>query len=749
MGRQTRPPGWAAVSSATNPSEGADAISIDSEHSQVRNSRPPDVQTQLRDALNNVVKCSLILEPQVAESDQEHYRAQLRQLEQSGHEILSCLPNGSERRLPTSLGLRAPGPSASGARPVVSPPQGAPAGRILVVDDELANRVLISKRLQHQGFSVELAEDGEQAKQMMRGGRFDLVILDVMMPGTSGLEVLREVRSRLDATSLPIIMATARDRSEDVVEALHAGANDYVTKPLDFPMLLARINTQLGLKQATDKVRNLNQRLDSAQDRIAQLLEWSGVSGDTSGSDASEGVIKTVAREISDAVAGAEVVIWLFRAQELVNQTGGKLPPPTSKELRELKSSGRTYRDAAVLLAITSHSGTLIGALGIAAHGDLLGPAEDHLVTNLARHLSSILELNEMRRKLARTAEQRRATQREMVKRGVQVLHICPNCARCYPHTTASCEIDGAAVHPTARPFPYRVSQRYRLLRRVGEGGMGTIFLAHDERLDREVALKLVKSEHFHDQTMRKRFENEARAVARIEHPAVVKVFDTGEAEDGSLFMVMEWLTGTDLACVLEQQGPGSPQQVAEMLRQISGALSAAHAAKLVHRDIKPENIFLQSTEDGLQFKLLDFGVAKEMTSNLRLTETGGLIGTPLYMSPEQLTNQRIDARADVYSLAAVAYEALTGLQTVHAENLAEVVLALTTKQAPRLSAVFPDVPPELDEAFARGLARTLDSRPTDVVEWVSSFEARLEAMRLSSAWSFSGVLRKQPSREH
>ncbi len=603
-------------------------------------------------------------------------------------------------------------------------------GRILVVDDLPANRDMISRRLEHHGFVVDLAEGGQQAIEMIANTNYDLVILDVMMPEVSGLDVLREVRSRHDAADLPVIMATARDASEDVVEALNMGANDYVTKPLDFAVVLARMNTHLGLKQAKTKIHELSERLEQAQHRIAGLADAPQSPGDTA-----SGLAVSISREVGEALGNAEVVIWLFKHEQLNNVTGGELSQPNSAELELLRNQGRVYRDAAALISVRGQSGKLYGVLGVAPNEEVFGEAEEHMVTNLARHLASTLELSEMRRELARTAEQRQATQQDLVARGIDLLHLCPVCNRCYSQNVNLCQADGYGVHPTARPFPYRVSQRYRLVRLVGEGGMGTVFRAHDERLDREVAIKLVKGEHFHNETVRIRFQNEARAVARIEHPAVIKIFDSGEAEDGSLFMVMEWLQGKDLGMVLDEQGPGAPTQVASMLRQVSGALAAAHSANLVHRDIKPDNIFVNAGPDGLQFKVLDFGVAKEISRDTKLTETGGLVGTPLYMSPEQLMNRPVDARSDTYSLSAVAYEALTGRRTVNAEQFAEVVLAVATKDAPRLSDAIPGLDPRLDQAFSRGLSKLPEHRPERVDQWVSEFVHLLEELPPLGCW--------------
>ncbi|MBI5544497.1 MAG: response regulator, partial [Deltaproteobacteria bacterium] len=186
---------------------------------------------------------------------------------------LQRIQSAARRQLELIEGLRAlPQPPASPAPPPAqTQPQlriepvdsAAPAsGELLVVDDNEMNRDMLSRRLRHKGYRVEVAEDGEQALRMLASRSFDLVILDVMMPGISGLEVLVRLRADRSASDLPVIMATARDTSEDVVEALRMGANDYVTKPLDFPVVLARVQAQLALKRQADRIRELARDLD-------------------------------------------------------------------------------------------------------------------------------------------------------------------------------------------------------------------------------------------------------------------------------------------------------------------------------------------------------------------------------------------------------------------------------------------------------------------------------------------------------
>jgi serine/threonine protein kinase len=258
---------------------------------------------------------------------------------------------------------------------------------------------------------------------------------------------------------------------------------------------------------------------------------------------------------------------------------------------------------------------------------------------------------------------------------------------------------------------------------------MGTVFQALDQRLERTVAVKIIRPELFDQEVLRLRFEREARSVARIDHPGVVSVFDSGEIDGGSLYIVMEWLEGLDLKAVLDTQGPGAPSQVAQLLRQAGAALEAAHQAKLLHRDIKPENLFLGPGGSGFRVKILDFGVAKQLAGDISLTQTGGIIGTPVYMAPEQLAGSDVDERTDLYSLAAVAFQALTGRRTVVAENLSSLLLEVRDRPAPPVSSLVEAASREVDEIFARALERRPVDRPRGVLQWAEEAAAALERL--------------------
>lgn len=207
------------------------------------------------------------------------------------------------------------------------------------------------------------------------------------------------------------------------------------------------------------------------------------------------------------------------------------------------------------------------------------------------------------------------------------------------------------------------VAGKYRFERLLGEGAQGWVWQAHNLSLDVPVAIKVVRTEGDDDQTLPQRLFREARAAARLGHPAIVRVFDLGQAPNGAPFLVMELLEGQTLADKL-LAGPLAPEAAIRLLLPIADALLAAHAKGIVHRDVKPDNVFLAVTGESLQPKLVDFGIAKitrESGPSRHITQSGAVVGSPAYLSPEQARGLHIDARADVWSFCATLYECLTG----------------------------------------------------------------------------------------
>ena len=373
--------------------------------------------------------------------------------------------------------------------------------------------------------------------------------------------------------------------------------------------------------------------LREAQEKISRLLEASpGVS------ETVPQWSRTVAEEIAAAVGAEAIGIWELAKEQLTPVWDGGLEAPSGDELAIHAGEtgpGSTERAGRILVPVAGIGGERCGVLVVSGKASAWRESDRRLVAGFAHQLGAAIDMTRLRRQLAASEERRVATRREMHERGVATLQICPVCERCYDHTATVCAGDGARLE-APRTLPYRLLGRYRFLRVLGQGGMGTVLAAHDEKLGREVAVKLIRPEHFNDPDRLHRFEREAQSVARIQHAGVIALYDSGEVEDGGAFLVMEKLTGCDLALLVRNHGRGTTRQVAELVRQGCSALGAAHRAGIVHRDIKPENIFLVEELGGFRVKVLDFGLAKSMAFEEGLTRTGVVMGTPAYMSPSR-----------------------------------------------------------------------------------------------------------------
>ncbi len=259
------------------------------------------------------------------------------------------------------------------------------------------------------------------------------------------------------------------------------------------------------------------------------------------------------------------------------------------------------------------------------------------------------------------------------------------------------------------------VTPKLRLVRPLGAGGMGSVWLAEHLALHTQVVVKFIADELADNSEAIARFEREAAAASQVKSPHVVQMLDHGVMEDGIPFIVMELLEGQDLAGRLEAHGRMPVREVSAVVTQLSRALVRAHESGIVHRDIKPQNIFLCDAGDGDLFvKLLDFGIAKGADVQ-RLdgdTKTGSLVGSPYYMSPEQLLGSKdIDHRTDLWSVGVVAFEAMTGIKPFDAETVGGLALKIHNEPLPKPSTLNANIPAAVDEWFGRACARDAKDR--------------------------------------
>ena len=313
---------------------------------------------------------------------------------------------------------------------------------------------------------------------------------------------------------------------------------------------------------------------------------------------------------------------------------------------------------------------------------------------------------------------------------------ICPQCGAEYELDQRFCPKDGTTLrlqNATADLVGAIIADRYHVIGKLGEGGMGQVYLAEHVKMGRRSALKVMNPALVKDADAISRFNREAANASRINHPNVADVYDFGETPDGIIYLAMELVEGPTLTKVIEEHGPLPPTRVAAIIRQASEALAVAHDMGIVHRDLKPDNIMLARNRDGSDCaKIVDFGIAKAADSAAqKVTKTGLVIGTPEYMSPEQLAGDTLDGRSDIYSLALVAFNMLTGKLPFPAETAQESMIMRLTEPPRKLAQMRPDVPwtQPVQGALDRALQRDVNARYASSSEFGRALASALEGM--------------------
>jgi eukaryotic-like serine/threonine-protein kinase len=278
---------------------------------------------------------------------------------------------------------------------------------------------------------------------------------------------------------------------------------------------------------------------------------------------------------------------------------------------------------------------------------------------------------------------------------------------------------------------------RYELDSTLGRGGMAEVYLGTDRVLGRQIAVKVLGSQFSKDSSFVTRFRREAQSAAALNHPNVVSVFDTG-SDDGTHFIVMEYVQGKTLSQVIRESGPLMPERAVEIALAVAEALAFAHRNSIIHRDIKPGNVMLTPSGD---VKVMDFGIARATTSE-SLTQTATVLGTATYFSPEQAQGEAVDARSDVYSLGCVLYEMLTGHPPFSAETPVAVAYKHVKEEPVPPSRLNPDVPPDLDAIVLKCLAKNPANRYQSAQELVRD----LERLRAGVPVMATPVLSQEPT---
>jgi serine/threonine-protein kinase len=310
---------------------------------------------------------------------------------------------------------------------------------------------------------------------------------------------------------------------------------------------------------------------------------------------------------------------------------------------------------------------------------------------------------------------------------------VCPVCGTEYGDEAAFCSRDRSSLRPVAAETSaglvgQLVGERYQVERRLGQGGMGEVYLARHVLMGRPCALKVMNQALSRDPDAVSRFNREATNASRISHPNVCTVYDFGLTPDGMVYLAMEFVEGRALSAVLDDSGPLPVQRAAELLAQCALGLQVAHDLGIVHRDLKPDNIMVTPGKDREIAKLVDFGIAKaaDPGGGQRVTRTGFVVGTPEYMAPEQLAGDPLDGRSDQYGLALVFYRAITGVLPFEGTSAQETLVKRLTDPPRPLAVARPDVPfpAGLQGVLDRALARDPDARYPTVTAFADAVSA-------------------------
>jgi serine/threonine-protein kinase len=316
---------------------------------------------------------------------------------------------------------------------------------------------------------------------------------------------------------------------------------------------------------------------------------------------------------------------------------------------------------------------------------------------------------------------------------------VCPVCSREYPDEIRFCQHDGTTlrgVTPASSLVGQVIADRYHVMKKLGEGGMGQVYLAEHVKMGRKSAIKVMSPAMMHDPDAIARFNREAGNASKITHPNVCAVYDFGETPEGMIYLAMEFVEGEPLTGLLEREGALPLPRATAIFKQTSDALQAAHDLGIVHRDLKPDNIMLARGRDGTDVvKVVDFGIAKAVggdESGQKVTKTGLVVGTPEFMSPEQLSGDKLDGKSDLYSLALVYFRMLTGHLPFQADTVQETMIKRLTDEPKKLAEVRPDLqfPSGLQPVLDAALTRTPGERYQTVAKFAEDVLGVVQLVR-------------------
>src|SRR5918994_1998183 len=314
-------------------------------------------------------------------------------------------------------------------------------------------------------------------------------------------------------------------------------------------------------------------------------------------------------------------------------------------------------------------------------------------------------------------------------------MKYCPLCGKNYGDETEFCEVDGAILRISGKKDPYLgnvIRGRYQVLSKLGEGGMGTVYLAEQVSVGRKVAIKFLLGNYATDDAFISRFRREARLAASLNHRNIVILYDFDQANDGTLFIVMEYLSGQKLSDVIRRDGPLETSRATRLGLQIADGLDAAHRAGVIHRDIKPDNIMVDGSNASEEIKLMDFGIARlrDPGNASQITRAGLIVGTPAYMAPEQVDGGEVSDKTDTYALGVVLYEMLSGSVPFTAATPGAVLIKQMQEIPVPLRKLRRELPAAVERAVMQALEKEPQKRQTNMAEVVQQLRKAEEQLR-------------------
>ncbi len=682
--------------------------------------------------------------------------------------------------------------------------------RVLIAEDERLTRLKLRKQLEQMGHEVVDAGDGQQAWELFQSDSFPIVVSDWEMPEMNGLELVRRIRELETENYVYIVMLTGKSDKKDVVEAIEAGADDFVSKPFDRDELRARINAGQRIIDLEHHLANANDRL---RHELAVARELSDVEhrkheeallGDSipirslregiqhhSGNEdvlmltgppgaGHEAVARAIHRAsvrrsrafiyvdcahisaADDSSFGFQLrgnqtgrsgkaaladggTLYLERVETLSLQSQSQLATFLEQSALERRRGRRPQPDARVIVYVSA-PGEQDRRSGVALEGRL-----DGILNQNRLSVPSLAERKEDITTIADRILKRRATSVGKTLNGLSNDAI--DRLRDYSWPGNIRELHGVLERSimlstgTMLEIPEELVREgrrvggYTLQRRLGQGGMGEVWLAQHSLLARPSAVKLIRQSSLNKdastrEMLEERFEREARSTAHLRSPHTVELYDFGVTDEGDFYYVMEYLSGINLHSLVAQHGPLPASRAIFLLEQACASLQEAHQAQMVHRDIKPENLFVCRLGTHYDFlKLLDFGIVRSAGGKDETSPAAGVIkGSPTSMSPEVVKGNEATPLSDLYGLGCVAYWLVTGHQVFEAPSVMAMLLKHGSQAPKPPLELNPDLPEELNQLILRCLSKNPEDRPSSAKELADL----LRDIPIESAWGNS-----------